>query len=319
MKILALNMTKSDVEYEISEFAKIDGCEFAVSAASYKAQIIADAKDADVVLFSSAKIDAEIIDSLKNIKLFVRYGIGFDNIDHAHCAKKGIYVCNAPNYGVVDVAEHAMALILSCSKRIPFMHDWTRAGKWYEPEMGASARLQHKTIGFLGFGKIARCVCERTNAFGMKPVVCDPYVGKDVLNQYGAVGCDFNQMLQISDYLTLHLPLSDKTRHIIGKKELESMKQSAILINTGRGGLVNQAELIDALEKGIIAGAGLDVFEDETSALDNRLFQMRNVALTPHVAWNTSEATGALHREVTDNVVSFLEGNRPESIVNGLW
>ncbi|MBE7051501.1 MAG: C-terminal binding protein [Ruminococcaceae bacterium] len=318
MKIVALNMTKSDVKYELAEFSKIDGCEFLVSDASDKQSIISDAKDADVILFSSAKIDAEIIDSLANIKLFVRYGIGYDNIDHAHCAKKGIFVCNAPNYGVVDVAEHAMALILACSKRIPFMHHWAKNGRWYEPSIGASARLQHKTIGFLGFGKIARCVCERTNAFGMKPIVYDPYVNNDVLKQYGAKACEFESLLKESDYLTLHLPLSDKTFHIIGKKELELMKPTAVIINTGRGGLVNQTELIDALQNGVISGAGLDVFEDETAKLDERLFDMRNVALTPHVAWNTLEATDALHMEVTNNVVSFLNGNRPESIVNGL-
>lgn len=318
MKIVALNTSEKDYDYEKNKFSKIEGCKFIISPAVEKSDVIAAVRDAGVILFSSITIDKEIVDSLQSCRLIVRYGIGYDNIDTEACAAKGIYVCNAPNYGVVDVAEHAVALMMSCAKRIPYMHDCARSGIWYTDEMGASRRISGKTVGFVGFGKIARCVCGMTNAMGAKAMVYDPYVDSEVTGRYNSKKADFAEVLKAADYLTLHLPLSEATRHIIGKKELEMMKRDAIIINTGRGGLINQPELIDALENGVIGGAGLDVFEQESGMLDERLTAMKNVSLTPHVAWNTLEATEAIHKEVTDNVVSFLKGNRPQSVVNNL-
>lgn len=184
--------------------------------------------------------------------------------------------------------------------------------------MGRSVRLAGKTVGFVGFGKIARCVCKRTNAFDTKALVYDPFVNEATLAEYNATGVDLNTLLQESDFISLHLPLNPNTRHMINTDALRQMKKAAVIINTSRGGIIKEADLIDAPEQGLIAGAGLDVFEDESGNLDPRILNHKMVALTPHVAWNTKEAAAALHKEVTDNVLRFLGGNHPKSIVNGL-
>jgi len=318
-KIVALSIRDKDFEYEKEKFGSCSDVMFCISSARKQEDVIAVVRDADVILFSDITINREVIDSLEKCELIIRYGIGYDNIDIKRCAERGILVCNAPNYGVIDVAEHALSLLLSCAKRLIYMNDCVRDGLWDTDKMGQSARLCGKTIGFIGFGKIARCVCVRTNALGMKPVVYDPYVQPECLEEYKAEGVSLDSLLEQSDYITLHLPLSDQTRHMIGKPQFEKMKKTAVIINTSRGGLIKEAEMIDALEKGVIAGAGLDVFEDEKGNIDRRILSMQNVSLTPHVAWNTADGSKALHVEVTENVIRYLEGKEPVSVVNRKW
>ena len=317
-KIVCLSTNPSGFTYEVAAFAARTDAQFITSGARTKEDVKAAVCDADVVLFSDITIDREVIDSFKNCKLIIRYGIGYDNVDTKYAAEKGIFVCNAPNYGVTDVAEHALSLLLSCAKRLTYMNDCVRDGMWDTSKMGASRRIAGKKVGFIGFGKIAKCVCQRTNAFGLKALVFDPFVSDAVAAEYSAEKVTLEQLLAQSDYVTLHLPLNEQTRHMMGATQFAQMKPDAVFINTSRGGLVNEKELIDALENGVIAGAGLDVFEDESGNIDPRILKMKQVTLTPHVAWNTIEGAAALHEEVTGNVIRFLEGNRPESIVNGL-
>lgn len=317
-KIVSLSTNPASFSCEKAAFAARNDSEFIISGARTKEDVKAAVCDADVILFSDIAIDREVIDSLKNCKLIIRYGIGYDNVDTKYAAEKGIFVCNAPNYGVTDVAEHALSLLLSCAKRLTYMNDCVRDGLWDTSKMGASRRIAGKTVGFIGFGKIAKCVCERTNAFGLNAIVYDPYVTQSAAAQYRAEKVTLEELLARADYVTLHLPLNEQTRHMMGAEQFAQMKSDAVFVNTSRGGLVNEKELIDALEAGIIAGAGLDVFEDESGNIDPRILYMKQVTLTPHVAWNTIEGAAALHEEVTNNVLRFLDGNRPESIVNGL-
>lgn len=318
MQIVNLSTNPSSFSYEKAAFSARNDAEFIISGARTKEDVKAAVRDADVILFSDITIDREVIDAAQNCKLIIRYGIGYDNIDTNYAAEKGIFVCNAPNYGVTDVAEHALSLLLSCAKRLTYMNDCVRDGMWDTSKMGASRRISGKNVGFIGFGKIAKCVCQRTNAFGLKALVYDPYVSDETVTDYCAEKVTLEALLSRADYVTLHLPLNEHTRHMMGAAQFAQMKSDAIFINTSRGGLVNEKELIDALEQGIIAGAGLDVFEDESGNIDPRILKMQQVTLTPHVAWNTIEGAAALHEEVTNNVLRFLDGNRPESIVNGL-
>ncbi len=318
-KIVALtSFPEQDFVCEKEMFGKLSETEFIISYLKNPDEVIKIASDADVLLFTDVAMNADFIDKLEKCRIIIRYGIGYDNIDIKRAAERGIIVCNAPNYGAIDVAEHAISLMLSCTKRLTYMSDCIREGNWSTGTMGSSHRISGKTVGFVGFGKIARCVCERTNAFGTKALVYDPYINEDTLKAYNAVSVELDTLLKESDYVTLHLPLSEKTRHMFGMDEFNKMKSTAYLINTGRGGLVKENELVDALEKGVIAGAGLDVFEDECGGIDKRMLSMTNVALTPHVAWNTFEGMESLHKEVTDNVIRFLKGKNPESIVNNL-
>lgn len=152
----------------------------------------------------------------------------------------------------------------------------------------------------------------------MTPIVYDPFVSKETVSEYDAEKVELEELLEKSDYVSLHLPLNEKTRHLFGKNFFTKMKRTAILINTSRGAIVNENELIEALEKKLIAGVGLDVFEEETHPVDARLLNIENAVLTPHVAWNTDVALVAIHEEVGDNVVRYLKGERPHSIVNKL-
>ena len=318
MKIVSLSTNPRSFSYETAAFSARTDAEFILSGARTREDVKAAVSDADVILFSDITIDREVIDAAQRCRVIIRYGIGYDNVDTQYAAKKGIFVCNAPNYGVTDVAEHALSLLLSCAKRLTYMNDCVRDGMWDTSKMGASRRIAGKNVGFIGFGKIAKCVCQRTNAFGLKALVYDPYVTDAAAADFCAEKVTLPDLLARADYVTLHLPLNEQTRHMMGAEQFAQMKETAVFINTSRGGLVNEKELIDALEQGTIAGAGLDVFEDESGNIDPRILTMKQVTLTPHVAWNTVEGAAALHEEVTNNVLRFLDGNRPESIVNGL-
>ena len=314
-KVVVLSKEPETFGYEIETFKQFDDVEFIISPAILEDDVIEVIKDAEVVLFTSTRMNERVINSLEKCKLIIRYGVGYDNVDLVAAAKRGIFVCNAPNYGVVDVAEHALSLILATAKKTVNMHERAHEGLW-GPGMPPFYRLAGKTIGFIGFGHIGRALCKMTNGLSMKPLVYDPYVSDEMIAEYGAVRMSVEQLLEASDFVSLHLPLNEGTRHFLGKELLTRMKKTAILINTSRGAIINEKELIDALENGVIAGAGLDVFEDETKPIDERLLASSRVVLTPHVAWNTDVAVTAIHEEVGDNVVRYLKGERPMSIVN---
>ena len=317
-KIVVFNKMTDPLTHELEVFSQFPDVEVVKSPAVTEEELIRDGKDADVILFVSAKLTRAVLTKLEKCKLIVRYGIGYDTVDTEAARECGIFVCNSPNYGVIDVAEHAFSLMLSCCKHLPRLGDRIKAGNWTFSEIGCWQRLSGKTVCFLGFGKIARAVAGFTRGFGTRNLVYDPYVSDESLAELGAERVDFDTLLREADFLTLHLPLSDATRHTIGKDELTKMKNSAIIINTSRGPIIDEAALVDALEQGVIAGAGLDVFEDESGGVDPRLPKMYNVTLTPHVAWNTKEAVDAIHEEVAANVAKYLRGERPDSIVNKL-
>ena len=317
-KITVFNKITDPLTHEREVFSAFDDVEIFMSAAVTEEELIRDAKDAEIILFTSAKLTRAVLENLVKCKLIVRYGIGYDTVDTTAAKELGIYVCNSPNYGVVDVAEHAFSLMMACAKRLVRMNDRVRANNWGFVDMGQSSRLTGKTIGFVGFGKIAKAVARFTKPFGTKTLVYDPYVSAEALEEFGAEATTLEGVLSESDFVTLHLPLSDATRHTIGKEQLALMKPSAVIINTSRGPIIDEAALVEALVNGTIAGAGLDVFEDESGGIDERLPKQDNVILTPHVAWNTTEATVAIHEEVAANVAKYLRGERPDSIVNGL-
>lgn len=316
-KIVSLANNTVEPSYESMAFSKVPDTVFESVVAKTEEEVIAATHDAEVILFTATKLNRNVISHLEKCRLMVRYGIGYDTVDLEAAREKGIYVCNSPRYGVIDVAEHALSLIFAAAKNLIAMNDNIRNDIWHSNGY-QNVRLMGKTVGFLGFGNIGRAVCERTNACGMKGVVYDPYVNDDIILKYGAKKATFDEVLESADVITCHLPLNDSTYHILGKEQFEKMKPSAILVNTSRGGVINEAELIDALEKGEISGVGLDVFEDECGGMDKRLLKVKNAVLTPHVAWNTPDAMDTLHTEVADNVVKYLNGERPDSIVNGM-
>ncbi len=315
MKIVMLDRMGTDFSQEKSVF-RAEGATFLVTYFRNAEELHGIVQDADILMFNDAHITADIIAALDKCKMIIGYGIGYDNVDLEAAGKKGIYVCNAPSYGSYDVAEHAMALLLSACKRIPLADRCARGGQWNAERIGKVRRLRGKILGVVGFGRIGRAVASRARAFDMDILVYDPYQSEEQIAAGGGKSVDLDTLLELSDYVTLHAPLTEETRHMMGMAQFKKMKKDAVLIHTGQGGLVNENELIFALLSGEIAGAALDVFETEPLPRDSKLLQMENVVLTPHVAWNSFEGVDDLHAEVIANVIRVLHGEVPQNIVN---
>lgn len=318
MKIVMLDRLGNDFSQEKSVF-RAEGATFIVTYFRSADELREITHDADVLMFNDAHITKEVIAGLEKCKMIIRYGIGYDNVDLEAAGKKGIYVCNAPSYGTYDVAEHTMALLLSACKHIPLADKCARTGQWSADRVGKVRRLRGKILGLVGFGRIAREVASRARAFEMDILVYDPYQTEEAIDAFGGKKVALDTLLELSDYVTLHSPLTEETYHMIGMDQFKLMKKEAVLINTGRGDLVNENELVYALLSGEIAGAALDVFETEPLPRNSKLLEMENVVLTPHVAWNSFEGVDDLHAEVIENVVRVLHGEEPKNIVNGKY
>lgn len=318
MKIVMLDRLGNDFSQEKSVF-RAEGATFIVTYFRSADELREITHDADVLMFNDAHITKEVIAGLEKCKMIIRYGIGYDNVDLEAAGKKGIYVCNAPSYGTYDVAEHTMALLLSACKHIPLADKCARTGQWSADRVGKVRRLRGKILGLVGFGRIAREVASRARAFEMDILVYDPYQTEEAIDAFGGKKVALDTLLELSDYVTLHSPLTEETYHMIGMDQFKLMKKEAVLVNTGRGDLVNENELVYALLSGEIAGAALDVFETEPLPRNNKLLEMENVVLTPHVAWNSFEGVDDLHAEVIENVVRVLHGEEPKNIVNGKY
>lgn len=317
-KIVSLANNTSEPSYESAVFSQIADAEYIKTTAKGDAAVIEALKDAEVVLFTNTDLNRHVIENLEKCRLMVRYGIGYDTVDLEAAKQKGIYVCNSPKYGVTDVAEHALALIFSTARRIVEMNDRIRDNNWGGGGLVSGVRLTGKKIGFVGFGSIGQAVCKRTNACDMHPLVYDPFVTDEVLASFSAQRVTLDELLAEADFITCHAPLNAHTFHMLGAEQFRKMKKTAILVNTSRGAIIDESALLEALLSKELAGVGLDVFEDESGGLDKRFLDIPNAILTPHIAWNTPDAVDSLHREVVDNVVRYLRGERPQSIVNGL-
>ena len=287
-----------------------------ISSCKNEEELIETVKDAHIIIFTFSKITANVINRLTNCKMVIRYGVGLDNVDIKAATGKSIYVCNTPNYGTFAVAEHAFALLISVNRRIQLLDHNVRNNIWDIQSIPPVYSLQHKTLGITGFGNIGRYVCKMALGFEMKVIVYDPYTDQETTGRLSAEKVSFDDLIKNSDHITLHAPLTEETRHIFSKDVFGKMKNTSTLINTSRGGLVNQNDLIMALKSAQIAGAGMDVFENEPLDPHNELLTMKNVVLTPHVAWYTEDSIVNLHQEVIDEVIRVLNGNTPKNAVN---
>jgi len=276
------------------------------------------AADVDLVIVSCfTKISAAVIQKADNLKAILKYGVGVDNIDLDAATRKGIMVVNCPEYGSNTIAEHAFALMIGLAKKLVRIDKLTREKLWLWPEpelMGTE--LQGKTIGLIGFGKIGRAMARMTCGFGMHVVVHDPYVPADRIKACNARSVSLDELLAVSDVVSIHCILTPETEKLIGAAELEKMKSSAFLIDVSRGAVIDDTALIQALRENRIAGAGLDVFPEEPLKADNPLIKMKNVILTPHLAWYTREAYERLATETLQRVLEILEGKIPRNIKN---
>jgi phosphoglycerate dehydrogenase-like enzyme len=272
------------------------------------AALLRAARGADAVFVYYARLPRETIDRLDAVRVIARCGVGYDNIDVVAARERGIEVVYVPDYGVDDVADHALALLLTSARRVVASDRAVRAGAW--PSYGDLApmhRLRTRTLGVVGYGHIGRNVAAKARALGMRVLVHDPYVGEESVS--------LEDLLHDSDFVSLHVPLSDATRHLIGRKELALMKPTSILVNTARGGVVDTDALVAALEQRSLAGAGLDVFEETPLPDDHPLLSLDNVVLTPHSAAYTEEALAEVRKRPLADALRVLRGDRPKDAV----
>jgi len=288
---------------------------FADDEESYAQQIA----DADAVIAGlKVRLTADVIGKLKQCKIIQTPGIGFDRIDVDAATAAGIPVVNVPDVFTEEVADQAFALLLAVNRKIVYCHQMATSGKWSQTiaGMGSVPKINGKTLGLVAFGNIARAVARRAKGFNLRVIAFDPFVKPEAMAELGVESASLEQVFSEADFISAHAPHSKATHHLISTPLFDLMKPSAILINTGRGPVVDEEALIAALRAGKLAGAGLDVLEQEPPDPSNPLLSMPNVTVTPHVAAQSNESAVARRIRHGEEIARVLTGHRPLHPVN---
>jgi D-3-phosphoglycerate dehydrogenase len=292
------------------------GAEIVVAPTGAAEEIVALAGDVDAILTCWKQVPPAALDAAARCRIVSRYGIGLDNIPVAHATALGMVVTNVPDFCLDEVAEHTLALLFACGRRIVPQVDVTRQGIWNQTIARGTPRLRGQVLGLVGYGNIARSVAERARALGLQIIAYTPRLAPDALASWGRATNDLTELLAIADYVSLHLPLTSDTRGLINDAALAAMKPTAYLINTSRGALIDEAALLAALDSGQIAGAALDVMSSEPPPPDHPLLHHPRVIATPHVAFYSEAATIDLATKAARHVAQALRGEVPARIVN---
>ena len=253
---------------------------------------------------------------MKRCRCIIRLGIGYDSVDVKAATDCNIIVCNIPLYCVDDVAEHALALLLDGARHISLQDRMIRANQWDRRKARPSRRLRSSTLGIVSIGRIARRLAQCAKGLFANILGFDPYVNKTIMAELGVEKVELNELLGLSDFISVHTPLRDSTHHLLGRYEFEIIKPGAVLVNTSRGGVIDTQALIDAMQRGKLWAAGLDVMEQEPLPHDSPLRQLPNVSFTPHVGACTEESVADLYRAACEIACDVLCGKTPASIVN---
>ncbi|MEX1139548.1 MAG: C-terminal binding protein [Bacteroidota bacterium] len=293
-----------DPERSVFEGKGVELLEYQCKSEEDVARVVAEA---DVVMAQWAPVRATAMAAMSRCKGIVRYGIGLDNIDLEEARKKGIPVRNVPDYCVDEVADHTMALVLAAQRQVVSVFQRLKEGTWKITPPLALLPLRQSVLGLVGFGRIGRLVAGRARAFGMTVLVSDPVVPESDLRQSGAAPAAFDRIIRESDVISLHCPLNEKTRHLINASTLRQMKSTAILVNTSRGGLVDLDAVVEALQSGVIAGAALDVFEQEPLSAGHKFLTLPNAIATSHIAWYSSASIQELQRRAALLALELLQ------------
>jgi len=280
--------------------------------------ILEVAQKADGLMVTFAQLSAELIQGLEHCRAIGRFGIGVDNIDLDAATKAGIQVCFVPDYCLDEVSDHAMALLVALARKIPYSNSLVQGNQWEGKAVAPIYRLRGRTIGLIGLGKIPQTLAPKAQAFGLNVMAYDPFVEEDIAHSLNVKMVDFEHLLVHSDYISIHAPLTPDTRHMFNADAFKKMKAGALLINTARGPLVDEAALAVALDKGQLAGAALDVLSDEPPSADFVLLNRENVILTPHTAYYSEDALLDLQTKAAEDVASVLSGKEPRYPVNKL-
>ena len=308
-------ITESDqgsIEEETKELSRI-GATLILAQVREEDDLIRACKDADGLMNQYALLTRRVLENLPNCKVISRYGVGVDSIDLKAATDLGIIVANVPDYCMDEVSNQTIAMILTLIRKTAFFDRKVKSNQW-DFHLGAPIyRIHGKTLGLIGCGRNGLEVAKKISAFGVKVIAFDPYLQKV---GEGVELTDFDSVLKKSDFISIHCPLNESTRHLIGEKEFQKMEKKPIIINTSRGPIIDEAALIRALTRGQVSGAGLDVLEKEPPDPQNALLRMENVILSPHVSFYSVEAISELKRRTAETVSSVLLGQWPRSVVN---
>jgi D-3-phosphoglycerate dehydrogenase / 2-oxoglutarate reductase len=284
--------------------------EYKMAASPSADDILAVARDADAILVTYAKLPSELLRALTRCKAIGRFGLGVDNIDLPAAKEHGIAVNYVPDYCLHEVSDHAMALLLALARKVTLSNKLVQSGRWEVPPIVPLHRLEGRVLGLVGFGNIPRTLTPKALAFGLKVLTYDPYVKSEALAAAGVEGVSFDDLLARSDFISVHAPLLPATRGLMNAVAFAKMKKGAVLINSARGPLVDEAALVAALDSGQLGGAALDVVTTEPLAKDSPLIGRDNVIITPHTAFYSVEALEELQTKCASDVARVLSGEK---------
>ena len=301
------------------EYLKQNGCEIEVLTDCTVENICRHCADADAMLVRTASYPKEIFEAAKKLKVMARFGAGVDNIDLKAATEHGVQVCNAPIANSNSVAEHTIALILACAKNLIIQDTACRAGDFEARNRIKGRELDGKILGLIGCGHIGQLAAQKAvYGFGMKVIGYDAYADPAKVPDFIRLVADPSEIYKEADFISLHVPLTEQTRNMIDSEIFSMMKPEAVLINCARGGVVNEKDLFEAVKNGKIAGAGLDVFEEEPVTAANPLFELKNIVVTPHNAALTFEASDRMGLHAAQGIIEVLNGKKPTWPVNKL-
>jgi D-3-phosphoglycerate dehydrogenase / 2-oxoglutarate reductase len=322
---MAITTDRYSLDWEVEALNNLEDLEIDLwtGICSTSEEVVAAAHDADALLITSREpMTRGVIEQLDRCKVISRYAVGIDHIDLDAATDKGIVVTHVPDYCTAEVADHAMALILSLNRRIVELDRALHAGAWvpyqYMHSMidGDIAPLRQLTLGIIGLGRIGQSVARRAAPFGLQLIAYDPYLEPDTFTANGVRSATFEELLTQSDIITIHCPLTAETRGMINEAAFAQMKPTAVLVNTARGPIVDMKAVEEALSSNRIVAAALDVVDPEPLPLDSPLYKLPNLILTPHAAAYSAEAVKLVRRETLDGALRVLRGQTPRTVAN---
>jgi D-3-phosphoglycerate dehydrogenase len=313
--VLVTDYAWPNLDIERSVLSKI-GAELIVPTEGSQDELAALSPQADAILVNWNGCTAPVIAAAQKCVIITRYGVGVDNIDTAAATARGIIVCNVPDYCMDEVSNEAMAMLLAGARRL-FLYDHAIRNQQWGVKLGMPfPRLRGLTLGIIGFGRIGKTVAPKAQAFGLRVLVCDPYIDQKEITARGCVPAGLETLLAESDFVTLHVPLTPETQGMINEQRLRLMKKDAWLINTSRGPVVDIKALYTVMKEGHLAGAGLDVLPQEPPDWNHPIFTLPNIIFTPHSAFYSEGSLAELLAKAATRVVEALSGQLPPTVVN---
>lgn len=311
-EVVITDCDHGSIEIEKEELCRI-GAKITLAQVRSEEDLIRVCGQADGILNQYAPLTRAVMEHLPKCKVIAKYGVGVDTVDLKAAADFGIIVTNVPDYCVDEVADHTISLMLSLARKIVFFNQRVKSNEWDFRQGNPIHRIRNKTLGLIGCGRIGREVARKMSVFGVRAIAYDPYIA----DPGGAIAfVDLDTVLRESDFISIHCSLNESTRHLLGGGEFQKMRKKPLIINVARGPIIDEKELIQALNRGQISGAGMDVLEKEPPDPHNPLLKMENVILSPHVAFYSEESICELKRRAAEGVSAVLLGEWPRAVVN---